>query len=83
MADKKRQQKTEDIALEVGGNNIFADIGIANAEEELTKAGQAYADTAKLKIRRGLTKAELGPTAPGKPGQPAAMMQWKEKGGLP
>lgn len=38
MATKKKKQDVEDIAFEVGGENIFADIGIPNAEEELTKA---------------------------------------------
>lgn len=38
MATKKKQEDIEEIAFEIGGDNIFADIGVANAEEELTKA---------------------------------------------
>jgi predicted XRE-type DNA-binding protein len=41
MVTKKKQQEIE-IAFEVGGDNIFADIGVANAEEELTKAELAW-----------------------------------------
>lgn len=42
MTTKKRQQDVEEIAFEVGGDNIFADIGVANPEEELTKAELAW-----------------------------------------
>jgi predicted XRE-type DNA-binding protein len=38
MATKKKQEDIKEIAFEIGGDNIFADIGVANAEEELTKA---------------------------------------------
>ena len=57
MATKKKQQKTEDIAFEVGGNNIFADIGVANAEEELTKAELAWEIDHIIKKRK-LTQAK-------------------------
>ncbi len=42
MATKKKQEDIEEIAFEIGGDNIFADIGVANAEEELTKAELAW-----------------------------------------
>lgn len=35
---KKKQQEIEDSDFELSSDNIFADIGIDNAEEELTKA---------------------------------------------
>jgi hypothetical protein len=41
-------------------------------EENLGKAARSYADIAKSKIRRGLTKPELGPTGPGAKGRSAA-----------
>jgi hypothetical protein len=37
MAAKKKQNDIEEIAFEIGGDNVFADIGVANAEEELPK----------------------------------------------
>jgi len=40
MAAKKKRK--DDTAFEVGGDNIFADIGIDNADEELTKAELAW-----------------------------------------
>ena len=42
MATKKKQEDIEEIAFEVGSDNIFADIGVDNAEEELTKAELAW-----------------------------------------
>lgn len=42
MATKKKQEDIQEIAFEIGGDNIFADIGVANAEEELTKAELAW-----------------------------------------
>ena len=42
MATKKKQEDIEKIAFEVGSDNIFADIGVDNAEEELTKAELAW-----------------------------------------
>ena len=42
MATKKKQKIVEEIAFEVGGDNIFADIGAVNPEEELTKAELAW-----------------------------------------
>ncbi len=42
MATKKKQENVEEIAFEIGSDNIFADIGIAKAEEELTKAELAW-----------------------------------------
>jgi predicted XRE-type DNA-binding protein len=40
MVKKKKEQ--EDIGFEVASENIFADIGIENADEELTKAELAW-----------------------------------------
>lgn len=42
MATKKKQEDIEEIAFEMGGDNIFADIRVDNAEEELTKAELAW-----------------------------------------
>lgn len=42
MVTKKKHEDIEEIAFEVGGDNIFADIGVPNAEEELTKAELAW-----------------------------------------
>lgn len=42
MTTKKKKQDIEDIDFEVGSDNIFADIGIENPEEELTKAELAW-----------------------------------------
>ena len=42
MAAKKKKQHIEEVDFEVGSGNIFADIGIASADEELTKAELAW-----------------------------------------
>ncbi|KIC76417.1 Uncharacterized protein DB41_GF00080 [Neochlamydia sp. TUME1] len=42
MVIRKKQQKIEGIEFEISSDNIFADIGVANAEEELTKAELAW-----------------------------------------
>ena len=42
MENKKKQQNAEAEAFEVGSDNIFADIGVDNPEEELTKAELAW-----------------------------------------
>ena len=42
MATKKKQKDLEEIGFEIADDNIFADIGIYNAEEELTKAELAW-----------------------------------------
>ena len=42
MVTKKKHQEIEGVSFEVSSDNIFADIGIANAEEELTKAELAW-----------------------------------------
>jgi hypothetical protein len=39
--NKKTQKNLED-TFEVSSDNIFADIGVANVEEELTKAELAW-----------------------------------------
>lgn len=38
MVFKKKQKNIEEVAFEISSDNIFADIGVVNAEEELTKA---------------------------------------------
>ena len=52
MAAKKKQNDIEEIAFEIGGDNVFADIGVANAEEELTKAELAWEIDHILKKRK-------------------------------
>lgn len=42
MTNKKKSQKNDLIEFEVSGDNIFADIGIENPEEELIKAELAW-----------------------------------------
>ncbi|WP_044882356.1 helix-turn-helix domain-containing protein [Neochlamydia sp. EPS4] len=42
MVIKKKQQEIERSEFEISSDNIFADIGVANAEEELTKAELAW-----------------------------------------
>ncbi|MBN9378042.1 MAG: hypothetical protein BGO14_00970 [Chlamydiales bacterium 38-26] len=55
MAKKKKEQ--EDIKFEVASANIFADIGIDNADEELTKAELAWEIDHIIKKRK-LTQAK-------------------------
>lgn len=38
----KRHPKKDDLTFEISSNNIFADIGVINAGEELTKAELAW-----------------------------------------
>jgi predicted XRE-type DNA-binding protein len=38
MSNKKKQKKSKEIEFQIGSDNIFADIGVENPEEELTKA---------------------------------------------
>ena len=39
---RKKKQKTQEIEFEIASDNIFADIGVDNPEEELTKAELAW-----------------------------------------
>ncbi|BBI17058.1 helix-turn-helix domain-containing protein [Neochlamydia sp. S13] len=52
MVIKKKQQEIERNELEINSDNIFADIGVANAEEELTKAGLAWEIDTIIKKRK-------------------------------
>src|ERR1700692_1724236 len=55
MVKKKKEQ--EEIEFEVSSENIFADIGIENADEELTKAELAWEIDHIIKKRK-LTQAK-------------------------
>ena len=55
MVKKKKEQ--EDIEFEVASENIFADIGIENADEELTKAELVWEIDHIIKKRK-LTQAK-------------------------
>jgi predicted XRE-type DNA-binding protein len=48
---------TRKIAVEEGSGNIFADLGLPDAEERLAKAGLAVRITAAIRSRR-ITQAE-------------------------
>ncbi len=54
-SNKKKQIK--DVDFEVGSDNIFADIGIENPEEELTKAELAW-EIERIIKKRKLTQAK-------------------------
>jgi predicted XRE-type DNA-binding protein len=55
MVKKKKEQ--EDVEFELASENIFADIGIENADEELTKAELAWEIYHIIKKRK-LTQAK-------------------------
>jgi len=52
MTAKKKHQKEEELYLEVSEDNIFADIGVSEPEEELTKAELAWEIDLIIKKRR-------------------------------
>ena len=52
MAIKKKQESNEEIAFEVSCGNIFADIAVDNAEEELTKAELVWEIHHIIKMRQ-------------------------------
>src|ERR1700733_15696649 len=52
MTAKKKHQKEEELYLEVSEYNIFADIGVSEPEEELTKAELAWEIDLIIKKRR-------------------------------
>lgn len=52
MTTKKKHQNEEDISVEVSSTNIFADIGIDNPEEELTKAELTWEIERIIKTRK-------------------------------
>jgi predicted XRE-type DNA-binding protein len=53
---KKKQNKLEEIESEISSGNVFADLGIENPEEELTKAKLA------MEIERIFKKKKLNQT---------------------
>ncbi len=53
----KKQRESKDLNIEVGSDNIFADIGVENPEEELTKAELAWEIEQTLKKKK-LTQAK-------------------------
>src|ERR1700730_6019430 len=54
---KKKQNPTEEIECEISSGNIFADLGIENPEEELTKAKLVW-EIEQIIKKNKLTQAE-------------------------
>ena len=54
---KKKQQHTEEIECEMSSGNVFADIGIENPEEELTKAKLVW-EIEQIIKKKKLTQVE-------------------------
>ena len=52
MMTKKKRKPVEEIEYEVSSGNVFADLGIENAEEELTKAKLVLAIDQIIKKRK-------------------------------
>jgi predicted XRE-type DNA-binding protein len=50
---------SENITITEGSGNVFADLGLPNAEERKTKAGLAY-QIGSIIADRGLTQAQAG-----------------------
>jgi predicted XRE-type DNA-binding protein len=54
---RKQQQVTEEIDVQMSSGNIFADLGIENSEEELTKAKLVW-EIEQIIKKKKLTQAE-------------------------
>jgi len=55
---KRKKMKAETIKVELGSGNVFADIGLKDADELLLKA-KLVAKVAQLIEKKGLTQAEI------------------------
>jgi predicted XRE-type DNA-binding protein len=55
---KRRKMNTETIKVELGSGNVFADIGLKDADELLLKA-KLVAKISQLIEKKGLTQAEI------------------------
>jgi predicted XRE-type DNA-binding protein len=55
---KRRKMNAETIKVEVGSGNVFADIGLKDADELLLKA-KLVAKISQLIEKKGLTQAEI------------------------
>ena len=60
---KKMQTKSERVAVEPSSGNVFADLELPSAEEELAKAKIVFRIHKAIE-QRGLTQAQAGPRAP-------------------
>lgn len=56
---KKKKQIADEIESELSSGNVFADLGIENAEEELTKAQLAWEIEQVIKSKK-LTQRQVG-----------------------
>src|ERR1700738_5415987 len=54
---KKKQQPTENMELEMSSGNVFADLGIGNPEEQLTKAKLVW-EIEQIIKKKKLTQVE-------------------------
>jgi len=55
---KRKKMKAETIKVELGSGNVFADIGLKDADELLLKA-KLVAKVSQLIEKKGLTQAEI------------------------
>ena len=63
----KKKQDIEKIEYEMSGGNVFADIGVENPEEELTKAKLVWEIEqiiTQLVVYLGITKLKPPPFSP-------------------
>src|SRR3979409_1248084 len=54
---QKNKREAEDVTFELGSDNVFADLGLENADELLAKAGRPHAINAEIRAR-GWTQVE-------------------------
>ena len=55
---KRRKAKADDVTIEVGSGNVFADLGLKDAEELLLKA-QLVLKISQLIEKKGLTQSQI------------------------
>ena len=58
QSSKRKKKSAEDTTVEVSSGNVFADLGLPNAEERLLKAELIF-KIARLIEKKGLTQAEV------------------------
>jgi predicted XRE-type DNA-binding protein len=76
---KKKQKQPKDLECESSSGNVFADLGIENAEEELTKANLVWEITQILKKKK-LTQAQAAKIMGINQPKVSALMHWKLDG---
>jgi predicted XRE-type DNA-binding protein len=57
-APKRKKESTDDTKIELGSGNVFADLGLPDAEERLLKAELVF-KIAQLTEKKGLTQAQI------------------------